>query len=115
VTAPNGATAWLFGNYFGALAGQSVGPLTLDDESLNQLGGLPPAPGPNFLVSPYFGVAQPNCAATHGVCTLSALDGGPASGTWTLRFFDTSSLGPSVSILNSWRIVVQAGRAFKTK
>ena len=37
LTAPNGMTTWLLGNN---LAEQSIGPLTLDDESPNYLGGF---------------------------------------------------------------------------
>jgi subtilisin-like proprotein convertase family protein len=113
LTAPNGATSWLLPTDGSNLSGTSVGPLTLDDESPNRLGGLPPAPNATTLVAPYFGVAQPNCAFSRGGCTLSALDGGPASGVWTLRFYDTTPT--DTSVLNSWRLVVQAGKPFRTK
>jgi hypothetical protein len=111
LTAPNGATTWLIGT---GLSGANLGPLTLDDETVNALTfGPPPARNPHTLTSPYVGVAQPFCFLALGGCTLSAMDGGPAAGTWTLRFFD-ATVGEN-SILNSWRLFVQAGRPFKTK
>jgi hypothetical protein len=112
VTAPNGATVWLTP---GGLSGQSIGPLTLDEESANNLGGLPPAPSPTTLVSPYAGTAQPFCWPSRGGCLFSAMDDGPVTGTWTLRFYDTNPSGPSTSVLNFWRLNVLAGKAYKTK
>jgi subtilisin-like proprotein convertase family protein len=116
LTAPDGASLWLFGNNSGPISGQSIGPLTLDDETPVNLGGLPPAPDSTTLVAPYVGTAQPNCFSAQGVCTLSALDNGPVTGVWTLRVSD-STLGapPATSILNSWRLTAVAGKAFLTK
>jgi hypothetical protein len=111
LTAPNGATTWLIGN---ALSGTNLGPLTLDDETVvNLTFAPPPARNPHTLTAPYTGIAQPFCFLALGNCTLSAMDSGPAAGTWTLRFFD--SVVGETSILNSWRLVVQAGKPFRTK
>jgi subtilisin-like proprotein convertase family protein len=110
LTAPNGATTWLFGN---ALAGTSFGPTTFDDESVNTLGGITPF-DPTLLVSPYAGTVQPHCFSAQGGCALSAMDGGPVTGAWTLRVVDNSPPPPTLtSVLNSWRITVVAGRPFK--
>lgn len=113
LTAPNGATTWLFAED-GPLAGISIGPLTLDDESANIYGGLPPAPNATTLVAPYAGIAQPDCAFVRGGCAFSAMDNGAVSGTWTLRVYDVSGIGET-SILSSWRLNVVAGKAFQTK
>jgi hypothetical protein len=111
VTAPNGMTTWLI---FEDLSGQSVGPLTLDDESPNVLGGTVQR-DPTTLVSPYAGSAQPNCFDLFGVCTFWPMDNGPASGNWTLRVYDTDNTPVMTSVLNSWRLRVVAGKPYLTK
>jgi subtilisin-like proprotein convertase family protein len=110
LTAPNGATSWLFSN----LAGQSIGPLTLDDQSVNFLVNTAPVSS-NSLGPPYTGTAQPNCLQAHGGCPLTVMNNGPATGTWTLRVYDRGISAGSTSILNSWRLVVRAGKAYRTK
>jgi subtilisin-like proprotein convertase family protein len=111
LTAPNGMTTWLLGNN---LAEQSIGPLTLDDESPNYLGGTA-GRDPTDLVSPYIGTAQPDCFSAPGVCTLWPMDGGPASGTWTLRVYDVDDSAVATSILNFWRLRVVAGRPYRAR
>jgi hypothetical protein len=110
LTSPNGATTSLF---FG-LSGISIGPLALDDETPVTLGGMPPAPDSETLVSPYQGTAQPNSLAGIFTACLCVHDGGPASGTWTLRLYDSGDIGQTSSLV-SWRLVSIAGKAFKTK
>jgi hypothetical protein len=114
LTAPNGATTWLFGAGF-TLSGQSILGLTLDDETPNRLTPNPPRDATE-VGPPYFGTAQPDPFTSFGNVSFSAMDNGPASGTWTLRFYDIAA-GPPVatSIFNSWRLVVIAGKPFKTK
>jgi hypothetical protein len=111
LTAPDGSTSWLFGTT-GGPQGSSIGPLTVDDETPFNLGGLPPAPDATTLVAPYAGTAQPHCFSSFGVCTLSVMDNGSASGNWTLRIQDLGS--GETSNLVSWRLVVVAGKKFKT-
>jgi subtilisin-like proprotein convertase family protein len=108
LTAPNGATTPLF---FG-LSGQSIGPLTLDDETPNVLGGTPPAPNSETVVAPYNGTAQPNSLAGVFSGTLSVMDSGPATGTYRLFIYDTTA--GANSVLNSWTLNVTAGKPFKT-
>jgi subtilisin-like proprotein convertase family protein len=112
LTAPDGTTTWLVGSGF--LAGTSVGPLTFDDETPVNIGGLPPAPDSTTLVAPYAGTAQPHCFSAFGGCELGNMDNGSASGTWTLRVQDTSAGGGETSSLVSWRLVMVAGKKFKT-
>jgi len=109
LTAPDGTTTWLFA----FLSGQSIGPLTLDDQSVNILGQSPPAPDSTTLVAPYAGSAQPATFFNFGPTAMSELNNGVASGTWTLRVYDLA--GGTTSILNSWRLVAIAGRPYKTK
>ena len=61
------------------------------------------------------GTAQPDCFAAPGVCTLWPMDGGPASGTWTLRVYDIDDSAVATSILNFWRLRVVAGRPYKAR
>jgi hypothetical protein len=111
LTAPNGATTGLIQNN---LFGQSVGPLTLDDESPNAL-GRQNSFEPTQLAAPYAGTAQPDCFVIPGTCTFWPMDNGPASGTWTLRMYDTGGTPPATSVLNSWRLTVVAGKPYLTK
>ena len=120
LTAPNGATTWPIGIGLGngpnGLGGQSIGPLTLDDESSMRL--VPTALGvqtSNALPPPYAGTAQPNCFFASGSCTLSVLDGGPVRGAWTLRAYDVSNAGGLTSVLNAWSVNVRYGKAYRTK
>jgi hypothetical protein len=114
LTSPNGTTTWLFGDSASQIQGASIGPLTLDDETPVNLGGLPPALDTLTLVAPYAGTAQPNCFSSQGACTLSAMDNGPVAGIWTLRVSDSGTFGAATSVLNNWRLTVVAGRAFRT-
>lgn len=118
LTAPDGTTTWLVGSGAtdaGPIAGPSIGPLTFDDETPFNLGGLPPAPDSTTLVSPYAGSSQTHCFSSIGSCSLSAMDNGTAPGNWTLRVQDTGA-GPPVETSNlvSWRLVIIAGKKFKT-
>jgi hypothetical protein len=102
LTAPNGATT----NLFSSLNGVSIGPLTLDDESPFELGGLV-APNGFTLAAPYNGVAMPNNP-------LNVMDNGGVKGKWTLTAVDQVTGGPLSSLLN-WRLTVAAGKPFLTK
>ena len=115
LSAPNGATTELIEN---DLFGQSAGPLTFDDESPNGLvnnSGSTTPREPTQLGPPYVGSAQPDCFAISGTCTLWPMDNGPASGTWTLRVYDTGATAGRTSVLNLWRLTVVAGKPYLTK
>jgi hypothetical protein len=108
LTAPNGATSELFDDLdgFGPGTEMSIGPLTLDDEALLDLGDGTPD-NPTELFSPWMGTTAP------GVTPLWPLDGGRVTGAWTLIITDDSTTG--TSNLVSWRLTVVAGRPFQTK
>jgi hypothetical protein len=110
LTAPNGATTQLF---FG-LTGVSIGPLTLDDESVNYLFTGASAPDSTALVAPYQGTAQPGClSAALSPCVFSVMDNGGVTGAWTLRVYDTGTAGETSNLV-SWKLVVSAGKPYKT-
>jgi subtilisin-like proprotein convertase family protein len=107
LTAPNKATVTLFLQ----LSGQSVGPLTLDDESSALIAGPQPCPVANWLCEPYAGTARPSIDG-FGLGSLSVMDNGPAAGTWTLRVYDFDDT--LTNVLNSWKLKVVAGKPYKT-
>jgi subtilisin-like proprotein convertase family protein len=103
VTAPNGASVFLFLE----LEGQSVGPMTLDDETVNIIGGSGTATVPE-LQPPYAGSARPG-AEGFGA-PMATMDFGPVKGNWTLHVFDTDGTPAGItSILNSWSVSVATG------
>ncbi len=102
LTAPNGVTTTLFGFL---APGNTVGPLTLDDESPVFQANGPPV-DPQALFSPWVGTAQP-------VDVLFAMDGGPVRGDWTLRIADL--VNGDANTLVQWRLNVIAGKPFRTK
>jgi hypothetical protein len=101
LSAPNKGTSMLFFS----LGGQSVGPLTLDDES------PAPCPVPEGLCIPYAGRARPGSLSAPGA--LWPLDGGPVRGEWKLRVYDVST--GDTNVLNSWRLQVATRRQFVAK
>jgi hypothetical protein len=107
ITAPGGTTTTLFGPF--DLSGNNVGPFTLDDEArLLPSGG--PRVDPDALYDPYIGSAVPSDP-------LAVLDGGPATGTWTLALTDFPfffGVGGTNTFVQ-WKLDVTVGRPFKTK
>jgi subtilisin-like proprotein convertase family protein len=104
LTAPNQATVFLFGG----LGGQSIGPLTLDDESPLVLLGTTSA---FSLGVPYAGTAQPGVSVIGGA--LSLMDDERVRGAWTLSVADLG--GATTSVLNSWRLSVRTGKPYRTE
>lgn len=105
---PGGAVSNLFGGLGGFLGaeGRSIGPLTLDDESILSLGSGSPVV-PLTLYVPWQGRANPNDP-------LAVMDNGPVMGTWTLIARDFG-VGPSQSSLVQWTLTIQTGKPYKTK
>jgi subtilisin-like proprotein convertase family protein len=104
LSAPNGASSLLFVS----LEGQSVGPLTLDDDTATAILNGGPCVVPGWLCQPYAGRARPGNYQIPA--PLWPMDGGPARGAWTLRVWDFGSMGTSV--VNLWRLQVVTGRPF---
>ena len=115
LTSPNGSSTVLFGFPGG---GRSVGPLTVDDESVNAIqptGATPPSDPPRNstrLADPWVGTAQPFCFQAVGGCPLALLDNGPAKGTWTLTAWDSDTVAGQTSTLNFWRLTIVTGKPF---
>jgi hypothetical protein len=108
LSAPNGATVRLFTGLSsgGGSGGDNIGPLTLDDESPLSLAVLTPS-NPLGLYVPWIGTARPESRR------LAVMDDGPVRGTWTLTVLNR--LPSQSSVLDSWRLVVAAGRPFATR
>lgn len=102
LTAPNGASTILIGG----VAGDNIGPVTFDDETLFTI--ITTAGDPTGLGPPYQGTAQPVGTP------LFAMDDGAVNGTWTLHALDQNG-GLGTYVLNFWRLNVIAGRPYKTK
>jgi hypothetical protein len=106
LTAPNGATSMLFQNLIGfSTPNNAVGPLTIDDEA--RLGLAFGAPTDSLALY------QPWAGRARGFGSLFVLDGGPVTGTWTLRVFDTTN--GDISVISSWGLQVTTGKPFLTK
>jgi subtilisin-like proprotein convertase family protein len=105
LTAPNGATTRLFNG----LGGQSIGPLTLDDDSPVKIcGSTSPCTDPAAsLVFPYIGTAAPSFS------TMRILNRGPIQGTWTLSVLDVFQFGGATSVLNGWSLRIAPHRPVK--
>ena len=119
LTAPDGTTVWLVGGsmFTFALVGDNVGPLTLDDQAPNRLGGSAALEGLPTLTAPYKGRAQPDPFTTAGLSSLSAMNDGRVSGTWTLRLYDIFPAGTpgisGVNVLNSWSVRIRYGKPYE--
>jgi hypothetical protein len=115
LTAPNGATVWIFGTF--ALSGNLIGPLTFDDEtSVVRMSSGTPNGDPTLLFSPYLGRVQPNGPFTSdngSLQPLSIMDDGPARGTWRLTMIDY--FPGNSNTLVSWGITVRTGKPYLTK
>jgi hypothetical protein len=104
MSSPNGNTIGLFSG----LGGQSIGPLTLDDEAGRGICTFDPPPcrfDPfDTLLAPYAGTAEPSTP-------LSRFDRGPVRGVWTLWAKDQGNGG--LSTLVSWTLNVTPARPVK--
>ena len=102
LSAPNGATTTLFVE----LAGQSIGPLTLDDDTPVRpcASDSPPCSDPDqALLFPYIGTAAP-------MGSFQIMERGPIRGTWTLTILDVFGFGGRTSVFNSWGLRITPGR-----
>jgi subtilisin-like proprotein convertase family protein len=108
LTSPKGGSLIIFFQ----LATQSIGPLTLDDESPRILfSSLPPPQSSLLLYPPYAGSAEPG-NSTNGK-TLALMDNENVRGTWVLTIFDATP--GATSVLNSWTLDVRTGKRYKTE
>jgi subtilisin-like proprotein convertase family protein len=111
LTAPNGRTVQLSGGH----GDQSVGPWTLDDESRASICDIsnPPCPDPaQSLNRPFAGTSNVIDTGVATVGPLSAFDGVPIKGTWTLTAFDDATTQSST--LNAWGLRITPAKPPKS-
>jgi subtilisin-like proprotein convertase family protein len=109
LTAPNGTNVLLIDPGIGDV---SIGPLTLDDDTPVSICNATTPPcsyTPQTLNRPFAGTANLLFLASGGTGPLSAFDGSPMRGTWTLTVWDESNVGQT-SLLNSWGLKITAAR-----
>jgi hypothetical protein len=112
LTAPNGRTVLLDD---GALGGQSIGPLTLDDDTRTSICNDTttdncPDPDAN-LIQPFAGTANMLGLFSGDLSPLSIFNGTPMKGTWTFRAWD-GVIGQT-STFNGWGIRLTAQKPVK--
>jgi hypothetical protein len=111
ISAPNGRGVLIID---GGLAGASIGPLTLDDDTAQSIcfSTNPCFRAPQTLDPPYAGTANDLFFGSGGTGPLSAFDGLPMKGTWTLMVWDFNN-NSRTSVLNSWGLQITAARPVK--
>jgi subtilisin-like proprotein convertase family protein len=110
---PGGRTVQLIED--GALNGQSIGGLTLDDDVRTSVcdDTTPPCFDPiETLNSPFAGTVNMRELETVGTSPLSTFDGTPMKGTWTLHVVDEQETG-ATSTLNAWGLKITAAKPVK--
>jgi subtilisin-like proprotein convertase family protein len=108
LTAPNGRTMQLTDN----LAGVSIGPLTIDDDTRTAVCTSPTlncSDPDQTLARPYAGTASMLGFANGGLGPLSSFNGSPMRGTWTLSVYDRFNPGQT-SVLNAWGLKLKAAK-----
>lgn len=108
IIAPNGRSVRLWSGGFGD---QSIGPLTLDDDTPVSIcnASTPPCEyGPDTLNQPFAGTSNLQFLGAGGTGPLANLDGLAMRGTWTFEIWDEQA--GKTSTLNSWGIQITAAR-----
>jgi hypothetical protein len=112
VIAPNGHSVRLWSGGFGD---QSIGPLTLDDDTPVSIcnDATPPCSwAVDTLNRPFAGTSNLQFLGAGGTGPLSTLNGVAMNGTWTFQIWDEGQVGKT-SVLNSWGLQVTAARPVK--
>ena len=113
LTAPNGRTVLLDDS---ALGGQSIGPLTLDDDTRTSICDdttIDNCPDPDKnLIRPFAGTANLLGFFSGDIAPLAILNGSPMKGTWTFTIWDDSN-NNRTSTLNRWGLRITAKRPVK--
>jgi subtilisin-like proprotein convertase family protein len=109
LTAPNGTNVLLINAGIGDV---SIGPLTLDDDTPVSICNATTPPcnyPPQTLNQPFAGTANLLFLGSGGTGPLSAFDGSPMRGTWTITVWDEANVGQT-SVFNSWGLKITAAR-----
>jgi subtilisin-like proprotein convertase family protein len=112
LAAPNGKYVLLNGT---SLGGQSIGPLTFDDDTSTSIcdSATPTCPDPDAtLIRPFAGTANLLGLSSGDLAPLSIMNGSPMRGTWTFNAWDNSN-NNHVSGLNAWGLQITAERPVK--
>jgi hypothetical protein len=98
----------------GALGGQSIGPVTFDDDTPTSICDDPPCSDPDATLQRPF-VGTTNLANTFGGDTgpLVAFNGTPMRGTWTLYAWDSNDDG-NTNVVNTWGLGIAAAKPVKS-
>jgi hypothetical protein len=105
--APNGRSVRLINS----IGDQSIGPLTLDDDTTVEIcnTNTPPCDYPVATLNrPFAGTANLQYLGSAGTGPLSKLNGLAMRGTWTLQVWDNE--GVTTSTLNGWGLLITAPR-----
>jgi hypothetical protein len=108
--APNGAHVMLI-NPTG-IGDVSIGPLTLDDDTPVSVcdATVPPCPDPDQTLNrPFAGTANLLGLGSGGTGPLSAFNGAPMRGAWTMVAWDEDEIGKT-NVLNSWGLQITAAK-----
>lgn len=93
----------------GALNGQSIGPVTFDDDTPTSFCADPPCSDPDAtLMYPYAGTTNLVGVFSGDQGPLSIFNGTPMRGTWTLYAWDNDFGGNNV--VNSWGLQITAAK-----
>ena len=108
IIAPNGRSVRLWSGGFGD---QSIGPLTLDDDTPVSICNATNPPcdyGPDTLNRPFAGTSNLQFLGGGGTGPLSHLDGVAMRGTWTFEIWDEQA--GETRTLNIWGLQVTAAK-----
>jgi hypothetical protein len=93
----------------GALDGQSIGPVTFDDDTPTSFCASPPCSDPDAtLMYPYAGTTNLVGVFSGDQGPLSIFNGTPMRGTWTLYAWDNDNGGNNV--VNTWGLQIAAAK-----
>jgi hypothetical protein len=109
IVAPNGRSVRLWSGGFGD---QSIGPLTLDDDTPVSIcnDSTPPCSwAVDTLNQPFAGTSNLQFLGSGGTGPLAQLNGVAMKGTWTFQIWDEGQIGKT-SVLNSWGLQITAAR-----
>lgn len=112
LTAPGGRTGLVIEDLGDGTTHQSIGPLTLDDDTPTSLceSITPPCEDPTAtLNAPWAGTAN-LLDVDDDVTTLSLFNGVRMKGVWTLTVWDQDDTGGLTSVLNGWGLQITPAR-----
>jgi hypothetical protein len=93
----------------GALNGQSIGPVTFDDDTPTSFCADPPCSDPDAtLMYPYAGTTNLVGVFSGDQGPLNVFNGSPMRGTWNLYAWDNDDGG--INVINTWGLQITAAK-----